>query len=376
MIAPESANNATKSGALIPTVTFGIPGSVATAILLGAFMIQGLKPGVEMLTTHLDLTFSMVWTMVVANLLAAGLLMLWSRKVAKVAFLPGHMLVPGVIVTVLMGAWLGGASVGTWVSCIVAGAVGYVMKQGGWPRPPLILALILGPIMENAFQISMRAYGGFSWLGRPIVLAVLAIVALTIFLAWRNLAKSRATSLREEPIALGQTAGALFSAPFSLALLVLFVWAGWSALPWPASVKQFPITAAIPGIVFALLALMVDARRLTGDIHAAGGLVNAFHLAAQKSAARRSVNFLGYLLATLLVMLLIGQKLALPLFVAVYLRRWSDFSWRTIAIYSIAAWLMLIVFYDRTLHIFWHSSWLSGWLHPLLPGWLPSWLFF
>ena len=133
VIAPESANNATKAGALIPTVAFGIPGSVATAVLLGAFMIHGLRPGVEMLTTHLDLTFSMVWTIVVANLLAAGLLMVWSRQVARVAFVPAHILIPGVIATVLMGAWLGGASLGTWVSCMLAGAVGYVMKQGGWP---------------------------------------------------------------------------------------------------------------------------------------------------------------------------------------------------------------------------------------------------
>ena len=113
-----------------------------------------------MLTTELHITFSMVWAIVVANIAVAVLLMFWSKQVAKVAFVPGHLLVPGVILFVFMGAWLGGASLGDWISCITMGIVGFIMKRGGWPRPPLILALILGSIMENAFQISMGAHDG------------------------------------------------------------------------------------------------------------------------------------------------------------------------------------------------------------------------
>ena len=85
VIAPEAANNATRGGALIPTVAFGIPGSLPTAILMGALLIQGLKPGPEMLTTELHITFSMVWAIVIANIAAAGLLMVWSQQVAKIA---------------------------------------------------------------------------------------------------------------------------------------------------------------------------------------------------------------------------------------------------------------------------------------------------
>lgn len=375
VIAPESANNATKAGALIPTVAFGIPGSVATAILLGAFMIQGLKPGVEMLTDNIDLTFSMVWMMVVANIVAAGLLMVWSRQVAKVAFLPGHMLVPGVIVTVLMGAWLGGASLGTWVSCIAAGALGYVMKQAGWPRPPLILALILGPIMENAFQITVRVHDGFAWLGRPLVLVILAIIAATMFLAWRGLTKRNNAAAQSTPAGDSQPSSAVFSAPLSLALFVLFAYAGLSALSWPASVKQFPIAIVIPGVMFALFALIADTRRLRGDTAMAGGIFNAVRAARDEATAVPAMRFFGYLLATLVVMLVVGQKLALPLFVASYLGRWSTFGRRTIIIYSVVTWAVLIVFYDRVLHIFWYKSWLAGWLPSVLPAWLPSWLF-
>jgi len=191
VIAPESANNATKGGALIPTVAFGIPGSLGTAILLSALLIQGLKPGPDMLIGNLHLTFSIVWQIVVANILVSGLLMVWSKQVAKVAFLPGHLIVPGVIVFVLMGAWVGGTTMGDWVACLSMGIIGFVMKRGGWPRPPLVLAFILGTILENAFQISMRAHEGPGWLGRPIVLIIIALTIITAVLSAKGIIKKK-----------------------------------------------------------------------------------------------------------------------------------------------------------------------------------------
>jgi len=374
VIAPESANNVTKAGALIPTVAFGIPGSVATAILLGAFMIQGLRPGVEMLTTHLDLTFSMVWSMVVANIVAAGLLMVWSRQVAKVAFVPSHFIVPGVIVTVLMGAWLGGASLGTWVSCLLAGAVGYVMKQGGWPRPPLILALILGPIMENSFHITMRVNDGYGWLGRPLVLVILAIIVLTVFLAWKNIDKSRKLKNPESAPENSNVGSSVFSAPFALLILGLCIWASIAAAAWPESVKRFPNAIVVPGIAFAVWVLVQDMRRLRTDIAISGGGRSMMGQAMVWSAALQSLRFMGYLLATLLIMLLIGQKLALPLFAALYLCRWAGQGWRVTLFYALVTWATLIVFYDQILNVLWYRSWLAGWLPSYLPDWLPAWL--
>jgi hypothetical protein len=74
-------------------------------------------------------------------------------------------------------------------------------------------------------------------------------------------------------------------------------------------------------------------------------------------------------------MLVIGQKLALPLFVVAYLLWWSDFGWRLIALYGLLTWAALIVFYDQVLHVFWYPAVLSDWLSAALPAWLPPWLF-
>jgi len=88
VIGPEASNNAILGGSLIPLVAFGIPGGAGTAVLLGAFLIQGLRPGPEMLTTKLDFTFSLVWTIALANVIVVALLMVWSRQVAESGGVP------------------------------------------------------------------------------------------------------------------------------------------------------------------------------------------------------------------------------------------------------------------------------------------------
>lgn len=112
VIAPEAANNAMKGGALLPTIAFAIPGSASMAILLGAFQIQGLEPGPTMLTEKLGVTFSLVWTLAIANVLGAAFLLAWGRHVAKVTFVSGHVLVPAIVLFVFMGAWMGGSNIG------------------------------------------------------------------------------------------------------------------------------------------------------------------------------------------------------------------------------------------------------------------------
>ena len=385
VIAPEAANNATRGGSLIPTVAFGIPGSLGTAILLGALLIQGLKPGPDMLTSELHITFSMVWTIVIANIVAACLLMIWSKQVAKIAFLPGHLIVPGVILFVFLGAWLGGAALGDWISCLTFGVVGFIMKRGGWPRPPLILALILGNIMENAFQISMGAHDGYGWLSRPVVLVVLALITLTIFMSARGITKNKAAqkivetddpaSKARQEAAEGGAKNPMISLPFSIFLFVFFIWAGVQAFGWPESVNEFPIIATVPGAIMVLAVLLFEAKEAAHEVEIQGGISSAYKLALKKAVAYRAVLFFGYLLAMIIVMLVLGQKFAIPLFIFLYLIRWGNYNWRIALGYAAGGWLMMVGFYDRTLDLLWYPSWLSNWLPELLPSWVPVWFF-
>jgi hypothetical protein len=379
VIAPEAANNAIKGGALIPTVAFGIPGSLGTAILLGALVIQGLRPGPMMLGENLHVTFSLVWMIVVANVVVSGLLMFWSKQVAKVAFLPGHLVVPGVIMFVFMGAWLGGASFGDWITCLTMGIIGFIMKRGGWPRPPMVLALILGNILENTFQISNRAYDGLSWLTRPIVMIVIVLVVLTLIFAVRGIIKNKNQRAEESDSPVtgeGGEKNALVSLPFTIILGIMFVWAAFESLSWPSEVKQFPISIAVPASILVFITLYYDIRDFAQARAAAGGLAAVVRSFSEQAVLPKALKFFGYLIAMILLTLVVGQKISLPIFIGMYLWRWGGYGPRVSLGYAIGGWVFIVVFYDQVMHLLFHPSLLYSWLQPITPEWFPGWLIY
>ncbi len=177
VIAPESANNAKEGGSLIPTIAFGIPGSASMALLLAALIIHGIAPGPDMITKRLDLTYTMIWSLALANIFGTGICLAMTPLLAKVAQVRIQVLAPLVIMVVFLAAFQASRSFGDLVSLVAFSVVGWFMKRFGWPRPPLVLGLVLSSIIENYLFISVGAYG-ISWLTHPIVLL---IALLTIF---------------------------------------------------------------------------------------------------------------------------------------------------------------------------------------------------
>ena len=354
VIGPESANNAVRGGALVPTVAFGIPGSASNAILLSALLIQGLKPGTEMLVDQLDVTFSMIWSIVIANIVAAALLMVFTTQFAKIAFVRGHLILPGVILFVFMGAFMASADIGDWIAMLGAGLLGIIMKRAGWPRPPVILAMVLGPIMEQAFQVSMQAYGP-AFLLRPVSIGIVLIVALTIYLSARGIIKNRFSSQSGPEKGEGQEKNPLISFLVSAVLVVVFGTAVIMAYPWPVSLKQFTLVVAIPAFFVFLAAAWRDFSEARTVVAEAGGFGPAFSLVAERGEFRRTADLFGWLVAILIVGLLVGQQIAIPLFIALYLWRWGEYGWRTSLVYAAAGWLVLFGYYDQVLHIAWHQ---------------------
>ena len=144
VIASESSNNAKEGGALVPTIAFGVPGSATMAILLGAFLIHGLVPGPDMLHKNLDITYTMVWSVALANILGAGLCYAFSPQFARLATLRYTLILPAVMGVVYIGAFEANRSWGDLIALLAFGVLGWLMKQNKWPRPPLVLGLVLG----------------------------------------------------------------------------------------------------------------------------------------------------------------------------------------------------------------------------------------
>ncbi len=372
VLAPEAANNALRGGALIPTVTMGSPGSVGTAVLMGALIMLGLRPGPSMLGAELPMTFSFVWMIAFASVIATVILLMTVEHVAKIALLPGHMVVPGVLLFVFMGAWLGGSSMGDWVSCTFFGVVGFLMKRGGWPRPPVILALVLGGILEGSFQISMRVHQGVGWLNRPIVILLILVIVVTLFFAARGIARQKASG---KPAA-GEAAerNPAISLPFSVTLCVLFAWAAYASLGWPPPVRQFPLVICIPGAVLSLIVVVRDLMDLIEKQKETGSWKATLSKAYQDAWLGEALPFFGYLIGILVLTALVGQKIAMPLFIGVYLVRWGHYGKPFAFSYALAGWAILALFYDQVMGLLFHPSYLAIWLQSVLPDGIPDWL--
>ena len=356
VIAPETANNAMKGGALMPTVAFGIPGSPAMAILLGAFVIQGFMPGMQMLTTKLDVTFSMVWTLAIANVLGAVLLLVWAKQIAKITFLPSHLIVPAIVLFVMMGAWMSSNTLSDWWSMLVFGIIGYWMKQGGIPRPPLILGFVLGPIMESALYVTYQAYGPISWMFRPICLVILILAVLTVIVSGlraRRQNKEGASVKIKEIQNEDQLAGFVF---IFIMVLVFFL-AGWQSLGWDRATGQFPIVVCVPAVILGLLALMRDGSSLKSSYQKTK---DGFKGLVARSQVARELPKASLLLLSLAgivgVTVLFGQAVAIPIFILGYLVIRGKTTWAFAFSYALISGVILYFMFGELIGILWYPS--------------------
>lgn len=180
VIAPESSNNAKEGGALIPTLLFGIPGSGTTAVLLGGMILLGLEPGPTMLTTHLDSTLTIVWSLALANVMGTVACLVMTRPIAKISVVPAHWLAPFLLVIMVAGAYQTTRDWGDLVAFLGIGLLGWIMKSLDFPRPPLLIGFVLASSAERYLWISTTRYG-WAWLRDPgVIVIALITIALTV----------------------------------------------------------------------------------------------------------------------------------------------------------------------------------------------------
>lgn len=193
LAAAGATNNAKDAGSLIPTIAFGIPGGAATAVMLGGFLILGINPGQDMLTTQLDITFSMVWTVLIAGLLGVVLAFALVRPLAALTKISGPVITPILFMFIVIGAYTASNSWGDLLVMLGASVLGVVCLRWDWPRVPFLLALVLGALLEQYLNLSNTLFGS-DWLTRPGVIIIgLAVVASLFFSIRSSRRNSRAT---------------------------------------------------------------------------------------------------------------------------------------------------------------------------------------
>ena len=185
VIAPESANNAKEGGALIPTLLFGIPGSGNKVLLLGGFILIGIEPGLEMVTTHLDLTYLMIWSLAIANILGAGLCIGFASHISKLTLVRYYILAPVMIVLIFFATFNINRDWYDFIGLLGFGLIGITFKAFGWSRPALLIGFFLSTKVELLSYQTQAVYG-LTFLTRPVSIILIVLCFGTILLLLRQ----------------------------------------------------------------------------------------------------------------------------------------------------------------------------------------------
>jgi putative tricarboxylic transport membrane protein len=178
--APEAANNSATAGSFVPLLTLGIPGSASTAIMLGALFLYGLQPGPLFFNENPDVVWPIIASMYIGNVLLVMLNLPLVPVFASILRIPYHILYPGIIVISIVGVYsINGSMFDVWLLAIF-GLLGYIMKKTDFPTAPLVLAFVLGPLLEQAVRRSLIiSQGDISiFVTRPWAIVFLVITAL------------------------------------------------------------------------------------------------------------------------------------------------------------------------------------------------------
>jgi putative tricarboxylic transport membrane protein len=198
---PESANNAATGGAFIPLMTLGIPSNVVIAMLLGAFMIHGVTPGPLLMKENPQIFWGVIVSMYVGNamllVLNLPLISIW----VKILKIPYKILFPLILLFCLIGVYSVGNSIFDIYVMLIFGILGYLMKKFGYEGAPMVLAFVLGPMMENNLRKSLiMSQGDFSiFFTRPLAafsLIIALILLISPMIPWFS--KKRAVIPTEE----------------------------------------------------------------------------------------------------------------------------------------------------------------------------------
>ncbi len=369
VLGPGAANNSKEGGSLVPTIAFGVPGSVGMAILLGAFIIQGIVPGPDLLNPHkhLTLTFSFVWIIVLSNIITVAVSLLFLKQLARITFVKGTYLIPFLLLLIFLGGFAVKNSLGDMIVVLLFGALGWLMVRYDWQRPPLLLGLVLGGIADKNLFHTTRIYGA-EWMTRPGVLIIGLLIALALlYPLWQSRRQraeagdvpDTAAGPGSEPAAATSRSARVLFAGFFAALFVYVLYEaifGFGAIESNAAL--FPTWVGIPSLLLALVALFQEARRAAPEPVPEGTAAAA----ERAETARRTGVIIAWSVGFFLAIWLLGFVVASAVATLLYLKFGAGERWGISTALAALAWVFFYGLFDYGLHL------------PFPPGALFDWL--
>ena len=325
----EGANNATVISDLVPTMLFSVPGGPAAAIFLGALFSFGFYPGPRMVSETPDLMYMIVWSVALASVMGAVLCFAVTPYLARLTRINFALIAAPLLLIMVAGAYQGTQTFGDILALLVLGVIGWLMKNAGWPRAPVLVGFVLATPMEQYFWLTTQIHG-FTWLTRPGVLIIASLIVVPMLLAcvrrWRarrTAAPADSTSPASHTVsddeAPRDTAVLLLA---SLLLLVTFAYAFYEMLGFRSNARLMPALGIVPGLLLSLYILGRQLHRLRQQ----GRII---HL-----GSRQELPVLAGILGYGLAMWLVGFNLATPLLLAWLLLKCAGMRLLNAALYG------------------------------------------
>ena len=378
VLGPGAANNSKEGGSLIPTLAFGVPGSVSMAILLGAFIIQGIVPGPDLLNPakYLTLTFSFVWIIVITNILTVAICFLFLNQMAKITFVKGTYLIPFLLFLVYLGGFATKNSFGDMLLIVIFGAIGWLMVKFDWQRPPLLLGLVLGGIAENNLFIASRIYG-YTWLWHPGVLVIaFIIVAGTAFpylQAWlKRRHQTRGPSagvqkkapVRIEPLPLPTR---ITQSLFALFILVVFGYVVYQAKygfgAFEPRAALFPWVIGLPSLLLAIYVFIKDSLQSTREVKAEDAVLWSEPEIDPIVERHRTLAIGCWIVGFFAAIWIFGFVPASALATFLYLKFGAGERWPITLALTAACWLFFFGVFDYGLQLPFPTGSIFEWVH-------------
>lgn len=360
VLGPGAANNATLGGSLVTTLAFGVPTGLAMAMILAAFVIQGIVPGPKMLIPepkgNLTLTFSFVWINVLANLITVGLCFLILKQLVKITRIRGALLIPFVILLIFLGAFAEKNEPADLILVLFFGFVGWGLGKLHWPLAPLILGLVLGPLAENRLFLSIQAYG-LRWLSRPAVLVIFALMLAGVFYSIFRTKRRKAEKVNEQRSAAEtsrlEAIGSnllRYEMLFAVFIVVLIGIALRAGIDFKLRAGLFPWVSGSMTLILSII-FLVNRVKQRWQRSAATTPVSKEPDPGRHHASRRTAGIFGWIIGYFTAIWVLGFAIAAPLCTLLQLRFGAREKWSLTLALSAGAWLVFYGFFQHVVNV-------------------------
>ncbi|KUF11144.1 tripartite tricarboxylate transporter permease [Pseudoponticoccus marisrubri] len=336
VIGPESSNNAKEGGGLVPTLIFGIPGSGSMAVFLGGIALLGYDPGPHMVRHNLDITYTIVWSLALANVVGAGLCILLSNQIARVTTIRFTLVAPFLFTIIAFAAFQSSQTLEDLAALIAIGIIGIMLRRFEWSRPAFLIGFVLSSQAESfanqAVQIATVRFNrgfwdGMEYIASPVSIGILALTIISIVVGVRQ--GKQILGSGTPPVA-GRRAPLIF---------LLAVTAYVAVAVWDASQisimrdKIFPVTIGLVTLAACALLLLRMSRAPAGD-----PVYADLEAGEEDGQAPHGLwGTLGWFALLLGLSALLGFILALGIFFILFLRERAGLGWTRTLILTAAA---------------------------------------